>query len=101
MTMQLAIVLCLAVTAILVHLRQCARDEQLILDLLRESDPEQLYGLELVERSNGRLGRGTIYIHLGRLEDRGLVHSWKADRAHPQARPKRLYGLTDKGRAFP
>jgi hypothetical protein len=33
------------------------------------------YGLELVRRSDGELKRGTVYVILDRLEDKGLVES--------------------------
>jgi DNA-binding transcriptional ArsR family regulator len=39
-----------------------------------QAHPECL-GLELVERSGGALKRGTVYVHLARLEAQGLVAS--------------------------
>jgi len=32
-----------------------------------------MYGLQLVGQSGGALKRGTVYVTLGRLEDKGLV----------------------------
>ena len=32
-----------------------------------------MYGLQLVEQSGGALKRGTVYVTLGRLEDKGFV----------------------------
>src|SRR5438876_7205139 len=46
--------------------------ERLILDLLRENE---LYGLQLVDHSDGALKRGTVYVTLGRMEAKGLVES--------------------------
>ena len=46
--------------------------ERLILDLLREGE---LFGLQLVDRSDGALKRGTVYVTLGRMEAKGLVES--------------------------
>ena len=46
--------------------------ERLILDLLRESE---LFGLQLVDRSAGALKRGTVYVTLGRMQDKGYVES--------------------------
>ncbi len=46
--------------------------ERLILDLLRESE---LFGLQLVDRSEGALKRGTVYVTLGRMQDKGYVES--------------------------
>ena len=47
--------------------------ERLILELLTSEGP--LFGLQLVEQSNGALKRGTVYVTLGRLEAKGLVES--------------------------
>jgi PadR family transcriptional regulator, regulatory protein PadR len=48
------------------------RKERLILELLA-SGP--MYGLQLVEQSDGALKRGTVYVTLGRMEAKGLVES--------------------------
>jgi DNA-binding PadR family transcriptional regulator len=47
--------------------------ERVILELLVSSGA--LYGLELVERSGGRLKRGTVYVTLGRMEAKGFLTS--------------------------
>lgn len=49
------------------------RKERLILELLVSSGP--LYGLELVDRSDGGLKRGTVYVTLGRMEAKGFLTS--------------------------
>src|SRR5919197_5954984 len=49
------------------------RKEQLILELLVAEGP--MFGLALVERSEGALKRGTVYVTLGRMEAKGLVES--------------------------
>src|SRR5262245_47161164 len=49
------------------------RKERLILELLASGGP--MYGLQLVERSDGALKRGTVYVTLGRMEAKGLVQS--------------------------
>ncbi|MET0552378.1 MAG: helix-turn-helix transcriptional regulator, partial [Vicinamibacteria bacterium] len=71
--------------------------EALILELL--ADAADRYGLELVEASAGRLKRGTVYVTLGRMEDKGFVTSVQEERA-PGAigLPRRLYRLTPLGR---
>src|SRR5262249_39571035 len=46
--------------------------ERLILELLAE---EEMFGLQLVERSKGALKRGTVYVTLGRMQEKGLVES--------------------------
>jgi len=36
-------------------------------------EPKGLYGLELVKRSGGKLKRGSVYVLLSRLEDKGYL----------------------------
>ena len=66
-----------------------------MLDLLESSER---YGLELVDASEGRLKRGSIYVTLGRMEAKGFVASHQEDRA-PGAigLPRRLYRPTAYG----
>src|SRR5687767_14555120 len=70
--------------------------EALILDLLAERG--EMYGLELVEAAGGRLKRGTVYVTLGRMADKGHVDSRQEERA-PGAigLPRRLYRATPYG----
>jgi DNA-binding PadR family transcriptional regulator len=72
-----------------------AQQEQAILELLLEHGG-WMYGLELVKASSGRLGRGTVYIHLDNLEVRGHVES----REEPLSTglPRRQYRITNSGR---
>jgi len=72
--------------------------ERLILELLAQQG-RALYGLELVARSKRRLKRGTIYVTLGRMEDKGYVTSRLED--PPPATgglPRRLYEPTAFGK---
>ena len=55
------------------------------------------YGLQLVEESSGALKRGTIYVVLNRLEDKGYVESKREDAAPGIATPRRLYKVTSLG----
>lgn len=70
--------------------------ERLILELLASEGP--LYGLQLVERSEGALKRGTVYVTLGRMEAKGLVQS-QQEPAAPGAigLPRRTYRPTALG----
>ena len=70
--------------------------ESIVLDLLAERG--EMYGLELVATSDSRLKRGTVYVTLGRMEDKGYVESWQEER-HPGAigLPRRLYRATPLG----
>jgi len=69
--------------------------ESLILDLL---EPGERFGLELIERSDGRLKRGSVYVTLSRMEAKGFVESRQEARA-PGAigLPRRLYTPTPYG----
>src|SRR4051812_23389053 len=71
--------------------------ESLILELLVAA--KEMYGLELVTVSAGALKRGTVYVTLGRMEDKGFVAS-RLDSAAPQGGglPRRLYAPTPLGR---
>jgi DNA-binding PadR family transcriptional regulator len=66
--------------------------------ILRLLVDDELYGLQLVERSRGRLKRGTVYVTLGRMEDKGLVAS-RVDGTEPTpGLPRKLYRPTALGR---
>ena len=69
--------------------------EHLVLELLSE---EEMFGLQLVEQSRGALKRGTVYVTLGRMQEKGYVESRTEDR-HPGAigLPRRLYRPTAYG----
>ena len=70
--------------------------ETLILDLLRGSEK---YGLELVTASGGALKRGTVYVTLGRMEDKGLIVSRVEDDTPALGGlPRRLYKPTAYGK---
>jgi PadR family transcriptional regulator len=76
--------------------RTLSGKETVILDLLAERG--EMYGLELVEASGGRLKRGTVYVTLGRMEDKGYLES-HAEERRPGAigLPRRLYRPTPLG----
>jgi DNA-binding PadR family transcriptional regulator len=71
--------------------------ELLILELLvRERG---MYGLELVSSSQGQLKRGTVYVTLGRMEEKGYVTS--RQEAAPETSgglPRRVYEPTALGK---
>jgi len=71
--------------------------EQLILGLLVSEGP--MYGLQLVERSDGALKRGTVYVTLGRMEVKGLVQSEQEVRPSGAiGLPRRIYRPTALGK---
>ena len=69
--------------------------EIVILDLLASRG--ELYGLAMVQASEGELRRGTIYVTLQRMEQKGYVESWLAtdDGIGP---PRRKYRVTAGGK---
>src|SRR4029453_1268474 len=71
--------------------------ETLIRELLARGGP--LYGLQLLAASKRRLKRGTIYVTLGRMEDKGYIVS-RLEPPPPEAggMPRRLYEPTALGR---
>lgn len=71
--------------------------ESLILQLLVRHD--EAYGLELVSASRGRLKRGTVYVTLGRMEEKGYISSRLEDApAEAGGLPRRIYKPTALGR---
>jgi DNA-binding PadR family transcriptional regulator len=73
--------------------------EFVVMNLLVSSRGE-MYGLQLVEESDGKLKRGTIYVTLGRLEEKGYISSRReADGpgAASARSPRRLYKPTGLG----
>ena len=71
--------------------------ERLILELLGRS--RSMYGLELVAASEGLLKRGTVYVTLGRMEEKGYVTSQLEEAAPAHGGlPRRLYESTAYGR---
>jgi DNA-binding PadR family transcriptional regulator len=67
--------------------------ERLIVEMLTEHD--ELFGLQMVELSRGRLKRGTVYVTLGRMQDKGYIES-RQEPLPPGAigLPRRLYRPT-------
>ena len=70
--------------------------ERLILELLVAAGP--MYGLQLVDQSQGVLKRGTLYVTLGRMEAKGFVES-EQESLPPGAigLPRRVYRPTALG----
>jgi DNA-binding PadR family transcriptional regulator len=73
-----------------------SKTESLVMELLRR---RERYGLELVDASSGELKRGSVYVILARMEDKGFVESRQEDRAEGvSGLPRRLYKATPYGR---
>jgi DNA-binding PadR family transcriptional regulator len=71
--------------------------EAVVLRLLIKSRRE-LFGLEMVESSEGELKRGTIYVTLQRMQEKGFIESRQEERVAPEIGiPLRLYKVTGLG----
>lgn len=68
--------------------------EVLVLELLTAKT--EMYGLEMVKSAQG-LKRGTIYVLLDRMEDKGLITSRKSEDTGRSGMPRRLYKVTGLG----
>lgn len=73
--------------------------EAVVLELLLATPASEKYGLEMVADSKGQLSRGTIYVTLSRMEDKGYVASRPEEPVRPTSGiPRRLYKVTGYGR---
>jgi len=75
------------------QLPKISATERQILELLTEH--QELFGLQMVELSNGGLKRGTVYVTLGRMVEKGYLES--RQEALPEGAiglPRRLYRPT-------
>ena len=70
--------------------------ERVVLQLLIGGG--ESYGLELVKKSDGALKRGTVYVTLQRMEEKGFVES-RQEEHKPEhlSAPRRLYKVTGLG----
>jgi PadR family transcriptional regulator, regulatory protein PadR len=77
------------------RLPSMSRTESLVMKLLRGGER---YGLELVDASGGALKRGSVYVTLARMEEKGFIESRQEDRPHgASGLPRRLYRATPYG----
>jgi PadR family transcriptional regulator, regulatory protein PadR len=71
--------------------------ERLVLELLAARG-DRMYGLELVAESGGRLKRGTVYVTLGRMMQKGLLEAEAEKFADDSGLvPRRMYRATAFG----
>ena len=82
------------------QLPRLSEKEEIIMQLLSQHKRE-LYGLEMVEASHNKLKRGTVYVTLARMEDKGYLSSRKEETALSEYKtPRRLYKLTGLGKSI-
>jgi DNA-binding PadR family transcriptional regulator len=70
--------------------------ELVVLELLATG--REMYGLEMV-RTSGRLARGTVYVLLTRMKDKGYVASRQEEIETQSGMPRQLYRITGLGRS--
>jgi len=77
------------------HLPRLSPKEALIFELLGS---QECYGLELVRNSGDKLKRGTVYVTLQRMEDKGLIESYVKEKPPTESGiPRRMYRVTGHG----
>ena len=70
--------------------------EFLVMEMLL--DEGDMFGLEMVEVSDGELKKGTIYVTLQRMSDKGLIDSFEEERdENENGIARRIYSPTDYG----
>jgi PadR family transcriptional regulator, regulatory protein PadR len=70
--------------------------EFIILEMLVNG--KEMFGLEMVESSGGELKRGTIYVTLQRMSEKGYVESREEARIEPEIGiPRRKYQASRLG----
>ena len=74
-----------------------SKTEYVILSMMVKKGRDPMYGLEMVAESGGKLKRGTVYVLLGRLQDKGFVAA-QDEVAAGAADPRRMYRITAVGR---
>ncbi|ANM29129.1 hypothetical protein ABI59_05235 [Acidobacteria bacterium Mor1] len=69
--------------------------EALILELL--VNKRDMYGLEMVKAAPDKLKRGTVYVTLSRMADKGYVESRLEKDPGEAGMPRRLFTITGLG----
>jgi DNA-binding PadR family transcriptional regulator len=78
------------------ELPRLSSKEKVILELLVARG--RMYGLQMVSDSRGKLKRGTVYVTLGRMEEKGLIESEPEKLSDDSGLvPRRMYRVTPFG----
>ncbi len=78
------------------ELPRLSSKEKVILELLVARG--HMYGLQMVSDSQGKLKRGTVYVTLGRMEEKGLIESEPEKLSDDSGLvPRRMYRATSFG----
>lgn len=82
----------------MVRIPRMSEKEALIMELLLVDSSTPKYGLQLVAVSEGRLQKGTVYVHLARMQRKRFVTSQEEVRDEKASgTPRRLYEATPLG----
>jgi PadR family transcriptional regulator, regulatory protein PadR len=77
---------------------EIGRIEATVLGILLSGDSQEMYGLEILNESEGLLKRGSLYVTLQRMEEKRLVRSRQEARPKPEVGiPRRVYCVTGLG----
>ncbi|MFV0388517.1 MAG: PadR family transcriptional regulator [Pyrinomonadaceae bacterium] len=72
-------------------------NEFIIVEMLIERG--EMFGLEMIEHSHGKLKKGSIYVTLGRMEQKGLLASKEIARKNNEfGNNRRIYIPTERGK---
>jgi PadR family transcriptional regulator, regulatory protein PadR len=77
------------------HPPRLSEKEYVILSLLRSGG--ERFGLELVKDSGGILKRGTIYVTLSRMAEKGFVTSRQEHSPGDPGMPRRYFSMSGNG----
>ncbi len=69
--------------------------EYVVLDLLRAGG--EMYGLQMVKSADGALKRGTIYVTLNRMVEKGYLTSRAEEDPSQAGLPRRKYQISGLG----
>lgn len=69
--------------------------EIIILQMLTAES--RMFGLDMVRKSEGSLKRGTVYVTLQRMEEKGLVSSEREEISTESVIPRKFYKATRAG----
>lgn len=64
--------------------------EAVVFDLLLGHGAREMYALEMVDAAGGQLGRGTVYVTLGRMKEKGYLESRSEAAPESQGGPPRV-----------
>lgn len=82
----------------ILNVKQILTDKQMqFLDILLIHN--ELCGVEIVEKSNGKLGRGATFAIATNFEELGIIESF-VEKVAQKRIPRRFYSVTEKGKRF-